>query len=45
MGKTTLRIYDEEGIRVLRRAKSLMDKGKSVKEAFEQANEEEQLND
>jgi MerR family transcriptional regulator, heat shock protein HspR len=45
MGKTTLRIYDEETIRVLRRAKSLMDKGMSVKEAFEQANEEEQHND
>jgi hypothetical protein len=25
MGKTTLRIYDEETVRVLRRAKELMD--------------------
>ena len=34
MGKITLRIYDEETMRLLRRAKELMDTGMSVRDAF-----------
>jgi MerR family transcriptional regulator, heat shock protein HspR len=45
MGKTTLRIYDEKAMRVLRRAKALMDSGIGVKAAFEQAWQGEQLHD
>ena len=45
MGKTTLRIYDENTVRFLRRTKQLMDTGMIVKEAFGQANEAEQHND
>ena len=46
MGTTTLRIYDEETVRVLRRAKELMDRGLEFREAFDRAyyqiaNEEE----
>jgi len=46
MGSTTLRIYDEETVEVLRRAKGLMDNGLEFREAFERAyyhlaNEEE----
>jgi DNA-binding transcriptional MerR regulator len=40
MGKTTLRIYDEETMRVLRRAKALIDEGMSVSEAFGRALDE-----
>lgn len=40
MGKTTLRIYDEETMRVLRRAKDLMNTGVSVAQAFAQAHGE-----
>ena len=42
MGKTTLRIYDEETMRLLRRAKELMDTGMSVREAFAKANRREE---
>jgi MerR family transcriptional regulator, heat shock protein HspR len=49
MGKTTLRIYGEETMRVLRRAKTLMDSGMSVSDAFGRAHDEieraEQNND
>ena len=34
MGKTTLRIYDEQTMRVLRRAKALMDEGMALRDAF-----------
>jgi MerR family transcriptional regulator, heat shock protein HspR len=34
MGKTTVRIYDEKLMRVLRRAKQFMDAGMSVRDAF-----------
>jgi hypothetical protein len=40
MGKTTLRIYDEETMRVLRRAKDLMNTGVTVAQAFAQAHGE-----
>jgi MerR family transcriptional regulator, heat shock protein HspR len=40
MGKTTLRIYDEMTMRVLRRAKELMDMGMSVSDAFVRAHDE-----
>lgn len=40
MGKITLRIYDEETMRVLRRAKALIDEGMSVSDAFGRANDE-----
>ena len=40
MGKTTLRIYDEETMGVLRRAKELMDTGVSASEAFGLASKE-----
>jgi MerR family transcriptional regulator, heat shock protein HspR len=40
MGKTALRIYDEETMRVLRRVKELMDKGLSVRDAFGRAHDE-----
>ena len=40
MGKTTLRIYDEESMRVLRRAKDLMDTGVTVSQAFAEAHGE-----
>ncbi|AFM24878.1 helix-turn-helix domain-containing protein [Desulfomonile tiedjei] len=42
MGKSTLRIYDEEALQVLRLAKEFMDAGMNAKEAFEKANKEEQ---
>ncbi len=42
MGKTTLRIYDEQVMQVLRLAKELMDAGMNAKEAFEKINREEQ---
>lgn len=45
MGKTALRIYDEMTMRVLRRAKTSMDTGMSVREAFDKARREEQQND
>jgi MerR family transcriptional regulator, heat shock protein HspR len=45
MGKTALRIYDEMTMRLLRRAKELMDTGMGMREAFGQANREEQQND
>jgi DNA-binding transcriptional MerR regulator len=49
MGKTTLRIYAEETLRLLRRAKELMDEGMSVSEALCRAHDEiereEQHND
>lgn len=44
MGKTTLRIYDEKTMRLLRRAKESMDTGMSVREAFDKARREEQQN-
>jgi DNA-binding transcriptional MerR regulator len=37
MGKTTLRIYDEEAMRLLRQAKALMDEGMGARDAFDQA--------
>lgn len=37
MGKTTLRIYDEYTVRVLRLAKELMDEGVEFREAFDRA--------
>ncbi len=40
MGKTTLRIYDEDTMRVLRRAKELMGTGMSVSDAFGLARDE-----
>jgi MerR family transcriptional regulator, heat shock protein HspR len=40
MGKTTLRIYAEETMRLLRRAKQLMDTGMSVSDAFGRARAE-----
>jgi MerR family transcriptional regulator, heat shock protein HspR len=40
MGKTTLRIYDEQTMRVLRRAKELMDSGMNLREAFGRARDE-----
>jgi MerR family transcriptional regulator, heat shock protein HspR len=40
MGKTTLRIYDEETVRVLRRAKAWMDTGMGVSDAFGRARAE-----
>ncbi len=40
MGKTTLRIYDEQTMLVLRRAKEFMDTGMAVRDAFGQAHEE-----
>jgi MerR family transcriptional regulator, heat shock protein HspR len=40
MGKTTLRIYDERTVGLLRRAKDLMDSGMSVSDAFGRAREE-----
>jgi DNA-binding transcriptional MerR regulator len=40
MGKTTLRIYDEKAMRLLRRAKELMDAGMSVSDAFGRAHDE-----
>lgn len=40
MGKTTLRIYDLETMRVLRRAKTWMDTGMSLSEAFGRAHDE-----
>jgi MerR family transcriptional regulator, heat shock protein HspR len=40
MGKTTLRIYDEHKVRVLRRAKELMDTGMCVSDAFGRARAE-----
>jgi MerR family transcriptional regulator, heat shock protein HspR len=40
MGKTTLRIYDEKTMRVLRRAKELTDMGLGVREAFGCAHDE-----
>ena len=49
MGKTALRIYDEDTVRLLRRAKELMDTGMSVSDAFGKARDEiereEQHND
>ncbi|AFM26088.1 helix-turn-helix domain-containing protein [Desulfomonile tiedjei] len=45
MGKTTLRIYDQDTMRVLRRAKRLMDTGMSARDAFAQATKEGQQND
>jgi hypothetical protein len=49
MGKTTLRIYDEKTMRVLRRAKALMYTGMNVSDAFGRAHDEieqgEQHND
>jgi DNA-binding transcriptional MerR regulator len=49
MGKTTLRIYDEKTMRLLRRAKELMGKGMRVSDAFGRAHDEiegeEQQND
>jgi MerR family transcriptional regulator, heat shock protein HspR len=35
MGKTTLRIYDEDDMRVLRQAKDLMDTGMGASDAFD----------
>jgi MerR family transcriptional regulator, heat shock protein HspR len=40
MGKTTLRISDKKNMRVLRRAKELMDSGMSVSDAFGRARDE-----
>ena len=40
MGKTTLRIYDDETMRLLRQAKALMDAGMAVRDAFGSAHEE-----
>jgi hypothetical protein len=40
MGTTTLRIYEEETMRLLRRAKKLMDEGMSVSDAFGRARDE-----
>jgi MerR family transcriptional regulator, heat shock protein HspR len=40
MGKTTLRIYDEKTMRLLRHAKTRMDSGMTVAEAFAQARDE-----
>ncbi len=40
MGQTTLRIYDEDTVRVLRRAKELMDSGLDFRKAFGQAHDE-----
>ncbi len=40
MGNTALRIYDEETMRILRRAKELMDKGMSVSVAFGRVHDE-----
>ncbi len=40
MGKTTLRIYDENTMRLLRRAKALTDAGMTVRDAFGQARDE-----
>lgn len=40
MGKTTLRIYDENTMRLLRRAKALMDAGMAVRDAFGRARAE-----
>jgi MerR family transcriptional regulator, heat shock protein HspR len=40
MGRTRLRIYDEETMRLLRRAKELMDKGMRVSDAFGRAQDE-----
>ena len=40
MGKTTLRIYDKRTIRLLRRAKDLMDTGMSSSDAFVYARDE-----
>ena len=40
MGKTTLRIYDEKTMSLLRWVKALMDAGMTVKDAFGQAHEE-----
>jgi hypothetical protein len=40
VGRTTLRIYDEETMRVLRRAKDLMDLGMRVSDAFGRARDE-----
>jgi MerR family transcriptional regulator, heat shock protein HspR len=37
MGRTTLRIYDEYTVQVLRLAKELMDEGMEFREAFDQA--------
>jgi DNA-binding transcriptional MerR regulator len=50
MRKTTVRIYDEDTVRVLRQAKELMDTGISAGEAFdrayyEMANQEDHRND
>jgi MerR family transcriptional regulator, heat shock protein HspR len=45
MGKTTLRIYDENTVRLLRLSKALMDTGMIVQEAIGQTNEEGQHND
>jgi hypothetical protein len=49
MGRTSLRIYDEKAIRLLRRAKELMDTCMSVSDAFGRAHDEiereEQHND
>jgi MerR family transcriptional regulator, heat shock protein HspR len=40
MGRTTLRIYDEATMRLLRRAKQLMDTGMRVSDAFGRAQDE-----
>jgi MerR family transcriptional regulator, heat shock protein HspR len=40
MGKTTVRIYDEELMRMLRRAKDLINSGTITVEAFERARAE-----
>lgn len=40
MGKTTLRIYDEMTMRLLRRAKELMNAGMSVSDAFGRVHDE-----
>jgi DNA-binding transcriptional MerR regulator len=40
MGTTTLRIYEEDTMRLLRRATALMETGMSVPEAFGQAHDE-----
>lgn len=40
MGRSTVRIYDEDTVRVLRRAKELMDSGLDFRKAFDQAYDE-----
>ena len=45
MGKTTLRIYDEKTMGVLRRAKELINSGISVSGAFGKAHDEADQHD